>query len=235
MAITRVDPATPGGGTSNGSDFTISLGTLAAGDVVYVAAGCNGTRSITSGGRANGPYIDTEGYTQIAEAINPATSPGYYLRVFRKVMGSTPDTSVIVDIGGNASVAGVAMIYCLRGVDNTTPEDTTPTTNYGTSTNPDGPAITTVSPGAWVLSFVSSQVHDTASTYPVGWSDGYWTSFNDTFPARTGRVRVEQATPGSVDPGPWGDWASGNWAGVTVAVRPGGLAPAARPVVFVCT
>jgi hypothetical protein len=197
-------------GATNGADVTLTLPTLSQGDVVYVAAG-----------RANGgPTVNSSGWgSPVAEAQNGT----HILRVWRKIMGSTPDTSVEIEGGGSAATATRAIYVALSGVDQTSPEDVTPTTANGSSTNPNAPAIVSVTDGAVILAFASSRVADTSITAPSGMSNGLSGSTSDTDASTIGRATFSQTTAGSYDPASWTGWNSGTWGAATIAVRPAPL------------
>lgn len=205
MAITLVASSNLAQFAQNGANATITWPTLAQDDVAFVGVARRGT-----------PALTTTGYTEIASA----TSGSLTFKVFRKVQGASPDANVVATGDGDANHAMEAVGLVLRGVDTTTPEDATPTTGTGTSTDPDGPSITTATDGAWVLSFAASEVHDLAVTLPSGYSNQASGSATDTNPASAGVATKEVATAGAENPGAWTNWLSGTWAGITVAVRP---------------
>lgn len=95
------------------------------------------------------------GWTEIS-------SRSFNMRAFRKVQGSTPDTSITLTGSGCTGV----MIF--RGVDTTTPEDATPT-NSGTN-NP--AAITTVTDECMIaVLYFGEAVFVSYTAAPSGYAD----------------------------------------------------------------
>lgn len=205
MPISLVSGGNLSGAAANGNNVTITLPTLLENDVVYVVAG-----------RVGGPTMSTAGYTQIATV----TSSTHVVRVFRKVMGATPDTTAVVAGSGNTANAMAVSLFCLRGVDFNTPEDATATTASGSSTNPNPPSITTVTNNAWVLAAASSRVDDGSVTAPTNYLSLTNASVSDTDPASSAMSYRLIATAGAEDPAAYSGWLTGTWGAVTVAVRP---------------
>jgi hypothetical protein len=209
MPISLISGGALTGGINNGGSVTLTFpaGVLQD-DVVYVCSGIDGTATIA-----------TSGYTP----INNATSVNQQTRVWRKIMGATPDTSVTINGTGQPQDAHTVVALILRGVETTQPEDATPTTASGSSTNPNNPAITTVFNRAWVLTFASSEVNDTTITAPSGYTNQTNIAVSDTNPSTTAVATKEITPPGVEDPPSWTNWAAGDWAAITVAVRPAGF------------
>lgn len=203
MAISLVGNI--GGGAINGGNGSSSLpaGT-AQNDVCFVVIG---GVSYT---------IATAGYTQIATV----TSGTHVVRVYRKIQGATPDTTFAFTGSGNTADAVSYIGYVLRGVNTTTPEDATPTTASGNSTNPDCPSITTVTDNAWVLAMASNQANDASITGPTGYSNFQQVSYNDTNASSTGAATLLKTTAGAENPPSFTGWNTGTWGAITVAVRP---------------
>lgn len=216
MAISVVGGAAD---AANAAQVTLTLPTLAAGDVVYVFAG-HGNNAM--------PTMNSSGY---GSAIATLVGGSLQASCWRKVMGGTPDTTVVIDRTAAGSTALGASCICLRGVDQTTPEDATVTSNTGTST-PNGPSIVTVTNGAYVIS--ATLTNGSAASYPNAPS-GYTDKLSDAAPGGTASVGVAHAgkivaTAGSEDPGAWTSGPSARNICFTVAVRPstggGGIAGA---------
>lgn len=210
MPISIITGGSLTGTSVNGGDVLINFpGGVQTGDVVYACTGVDGTVALSS-----------NGYTE----LQTGTSTNYNAKVWRKVMGASPDSSILFTGTGSATDGMAAVVYILRGVDTTSPEDaTTPAATTGNSTNPDGPAITTVTRTAWVLSFASSDVNDTAVVEPTGYSGTLQATANDTRDSTTA-VAYKQIDPAGVEnPGAWTAWDTGTWVAITVAVRPAGF------------
>lgn len=205
MPISLVSGGNLSGSAISGNNVTITLPTLQQNDVVYVVAG-----------RVGGPTMSTAGYTQ----IGTVTSTTHVVRVFRKVMGATPDTTAVVAGSGNTLHAMAVSLFCLRGVDFNTPEDATPTTASGSSTNPNPPSITTVTNNAWVLAAASSAVLDTSVTAPTNYINLTNAGATDDNPSSSAMSSRLIATAGAEDPATYTSWSTGTWGAITVAVRP---------------
>jgi hypothetical protein len=209
MAISLITGGALSGAVNNGGSVTLTFpaGVLQE-DVVYVCSGIDGTASPS-----------TSGYTP----INNVTSGTQQTRVWRKIMGATPDTNVIINGTGQPQDAHTVVALILRGVEQSQPEDTVSTTASGSSTNPDNPAITTTFNQVWVLAFASSAVNDATITAPSGYINQTNIAQSDTNPSTTAVATKEIATPATENPASWTNWATGTWGCITVAVRPGGF------------
>lgn len=195
-------------GSGGGSDITLSLPTgMQNGDVVYV---CFATSS--SGGTSS------SGWTQVGSDIDSGSD--VRTQVFRKVMGASPDSSIVLDGSGIGSDSGVGLAYALRGVDPVTPEDTSPTTATGDSTNPNSPSVTTVTNNAWVISFAGSRANDSAFTAPSGYSNQVDRLATDSNNISAGAATKEISTAAAENPAEWTNWSTGRWAAWSIAVRP---------------
>lgn len=216
MAISVVGAASVVFGATNGGDVTLNFpGTPQQGDVVYVWGG-----HFTRAGSPLGPNAGT-GYTNLITD----TSTNMSFSLDRKVLGAVPDTSVLCKGTGNAADACVYGAFVLRGVDNTTPEDATPTTAKATTTNPDAPSITTVTDNAWVLALAASIVNDSSITPPASpYTLTSTNNQNDTNAATIACAVKTVAAHGAENPPSWTGWSSGAWFAVSVAVRPASTA-----------
>jgi hypothetical protein len=99
----------------------------------------------------------TAGYTEIVDITSPAETFESDLGVFWKLMGASPDLNAVCDGLGGADAAVAAACLVFRGVDTTTPIDTTPGT---ASNNNDGspaiPGVDIVTPGAWTIAVAAT-------------------------------------------------------------------------------
>jgi hypothetical protein len=195
----------------NGGDTTLTLPTgMAADDVVYVFAAW-------SSASLGGGTTSSSGWTQVGSTVDSGT---LRTTLWRKTMGVTPDTSFVAVGTTVASDVCSAVGYALRGVDLTTPEDAAPTTVGGSSTNPNPPSITTVTAGAYGLTFAASEVVDGSVVAPSGWGSQVDISSNDDQNLTIGGASLLHGAPGAVDPASWTTWSSGVWVAWNVAVRP---------------
>jgi hypothetical protein len=199
------------------STLTVTFpGGVAEGDVVYGSFGFGTT--------ANVNIPTPSGYTELADLYSDGTSNDANLQVVRKVMGVTPDSSIVFDNGlgaGNNGQAGIVQIF--SGADST-PEDVTTTTATGTNTAVDSPSITTVTDGAWVLSGGSTTVADASVTAPTGYSNQVANNGNGSAQDITVMGASKTVSPaGAENPASWTGitaQASGSWCAASVAIQP---------------
>lgn len=206
-------------GVLNGGNPTLTMpGGIAQNDVVYIAYGEGATADLNLS-------VSTAGYTELAD-LRADDSSDCNLGVYRKVQGSTPDSSVVCTGSGNAANGTQGIAFVLRGVDTTTPEDATIQTATGINTEvADPPSITTVTNGAWVLAIAgaSDATAGDISAAPTNYSDLVWGRANDNNDMVIGVARREIAVAGAENPGSFsGHEATGtaSWCAATVAVRP---------------
>lgn len=189
------------------------------GDVVYVAYAIGGNLNIDVA-------MVTSGYTEVTDLYANGTSYDANLAVFRKVMGSTPDTSVQVGPTTSAQFAGAVVVEVWSGIDPTNPEDVTPTTATGTGTGRPSPppAITPSTTGAMVSVFGAGAAQSGANFVQSG-------SELSNFVSATGADTVDVTigaghfvwTSGTYSPVNWiagSAIASNSWAAVSIAHRP---------------
>lgn len=223
MAISLRGSASNASASAN-SNLTVTLpGGTAQNDVVYAAYGVN-DQSNTDRNCAT----VTAGYTELADLFSNDTNDSN-LGVYRKVQGSTPDSTVVFSGVGLATWGIWGAVEVLTGVDTTTPEDATTTTATGINgAVPDPPSITTVTAGAWVIAIgaCTHQSPTSGCTAPTN-----YTNLEDDW-SNSGWGRIMMATrnitaAGAEDPGVFtlgGGVASGandSWCAASVAVRPG--------------
>jgi len=209
MPISLYSGGNLAGSSSNGNGITLTFPSgLSSGAVVYL---CVGARS--------GYSVATSGYSSIATR----TSGSHVVNVYRKILTGSLDTNVVITGSGSQQDAMAAAAFILRGVDNVTPEDVTPTSASASSTNPNNPAITTVTDSAWILAFASSQVFDSSVTPPTNYNDSTGATASDNNSASTYGAWYEKLNAGAENPAAWTNWSTGSWGAITVAVRSGGF------------
>jgi hypothetical protein len=185
--------------------------TIAAGDVVVVFGGHH-----HRDGSSVGP--STSGYTP---AFTPHTAATPDFGAWYKVMGASPDADVVLFGSGQATDAAAYGGWVLRNVDTTSVLDATPTTSGpGATANPDCPAITTVTDGAWVLAVAGDRFADASTGTPSNY-ENLAAAFGTDGVSFTvaGATRVK-TTAGAEDPSAFPSWASGGWYAATLAIRP---------------
>lgn len=194
----------------SGNDTTVTLpvGT-ATDDGVYVGGGNTGASSPFAG-------VVTSGYTSLAQLDNAGGS----FNISRKIMGATPDSTVVCE-GGPGTSGSAYTVTVVQELDTTTPEDATATTATGI----DCPSITTVTDGALVIAAAQRSAHDDSITYPTGYSNGAQSS-NLTGGCSAACASIIKATAGAENPPAFTTWDGAGGRCGTAAVRPaGGAAP----------
>lgn len=201
---------TPQSGTANNANVTLTFDVAPVqGDVVFVAGGhdSNGGSSVT-------PV--TSGYTQV---INDTASQPYF-GVWYKVMGASPDTTVVMPASGAANDAGAYCAIVLRNVHSSVLGATTTTAGPTASTNPDPASITTTAANSMVLVFGLSTSNDAApgtmTNYTVAGSAGLNLSGVDASVSMGRRVI---AAAGAENPPAWSAWTTGTWKTATLEVK----------------
>lgn len=216
MAITKVAEAANSGNVAGNTGVVVTHGfTLVNGDVLYAFVGA-GTATI--GGSENITAFACSGWTQL-DFEQQAGGNDRASAVLRKVItdaGSEGSTYTFTRTGDTVTRNQKVVIYQLRGVDTTTPEDATTTKADVTNDfTPDNVDITTVTAGAWVLAFHYASFGDTEAI--TGITPGAPTDYtlssnaapfdaNGTTTPRGGMVAVahrEIASPGAQSIGSW--------------------------------
>lgn len=212
------------GSTATNTDVSLTslTGGLAsspsAGDlvIVYYGVSSGGSRSIG---------VTTSGYTEVAE-LTVADTYDANLSVSYKVMGTTPDTLVVVSATGAGGDAGAVAVQVWRNVDPYLPMDVTRTTaTAGNSVLCNPPAITPITPGAVIIAG-GAGAH-TAGVQTFGGA-GLSNFISIGGPNTTNDVTVGMGsfawTSGAYDPAAFTfsstSAASNSWAAVTLALRP---------------
>lgn len=222
MALSIV--GTPPEGSGDNANITLTLpGGIAEGDVVIVAY-ANGDNSSVN----NNMAMSTGGYTELADIFADTATRDTNMGVFRKVMGSTPDSTAVTTGFGGSGAANVAVAHVWRGADTTTPEDQTTATNTRAgdgSTGASGPAIVTQTADAVVLTIgaASGGTVFTATT-PTNYGNLQTINLNAASAGCTIAIASRSiSSPGSEDPAVFGSFAPASTEGVcevSVAIRP---------------
>ncbi len=165
------------GSTENSStpntDTTVDLTAitgLRAGDLLFVSAGIGDNDGVDLN-----MTVNTAGYTKVVDLLSDDTQDTN-LGVWWKIMGASPDSSVVVEgsLGGtDSSLAVVVMAF--RGMGSTTPMDVASTTATGIDIfSPNPPSINHNNPsGVWtVIAGASGHTLAGAGTYtfPTGYT-----------------------------------------------------------------
>ena len=199
------------GRSNNGDDVTLTFDTITPPleDDVVVVFGGHGTDVTT----LSAPGA---GYTQIG--IHTGSAPIF--GAWYKVMGATPDLSVVCSGGGDGQDGVTYGCYVLSGVDASVLDQTTTTAGPTTSTNPNAPSITTQTDGAWVIPMAGGDVRDTSPGTVSGYSNQLNDDGNDTNDLTIAAATLENTTFGAEDPAAWDSFSSSTWYAITAAFRP---------------
>lgn len=201
------------GSAANGGDVTLTFdGSPAEGDLVVVIGG-----NADNGAGALGP--STSGYTEESSVDDDTNSLSY--GVWWKVMGASPDTTVVCQGTGAVDEATAYMSYVFRGVDPNNPFDA-PTTYVGaTSTaNPDPPTNWPKTDQAIAIAWMAKASSASIDTYPSGYSSTGSASGVDTnrFTVAAG---IKVITPKAAEnPGSFGLSLANISAAATSLLRP---------------
>jgi hypothetical protein len=232
MAIDYVGGQTAGRTNASSAvsvNFALTGGlasTPAAGDLVIVTA--------VTGSAAGNPAMAVTtptGYTALGQLNQSAVTADTSMNVSYKIMGGTPDTAVTIPGTGNNAFGEAYTIQVFRGVDATTPMDTTAISAGGTGTGRPNPgSITPVTAGAWVV-ICGGGAAGTGANYtaPANFTTDFLTTFGtDTTDAMVGSGYWSGWTSGAVDPAVYTGGTTGandSWTAYTLALRPIVLTP----------
>ena len=209
MAWTKVAETTFVRAKSAGGTVTLP-GTPLEDDIVIVGIGHDVFR----------PPITTSGYTNLynrGSATNLGVDLGY------KVMGGTPDSTVVFTNPDDTGRATAGVIQIWRGVDLSTPiDDPTATSATGTTGTPNPPSYTTITAGALRMAFGVLDDDDVAAS--VSAPSGYTNLLaEETGTAPSGATVMlaskEAGAPGAEDPAAFAGGYDA-WSAVHFALRP---------------
>lgn len=211
-----------------GTTYNVDFDTipLQAGDLVIVVTGWSHNAD-------GNPGVNTAGYTEVAD-LYANDGRDANLAVAWKIMGATPDTLVNVNANNSTSYSNVTLVHAWRGVDQTTPMESTPTTATGISgASLDGPAISGTNIYSVVLSCVLGTIGNGSGappqlSEPVGYSNLEANGARGSaYYGVQAAIAAQKMMSGSFteNPGAWGSWwglsdPSDSWCAVTLALRP---------------
>jgi hypothetical protein len=230
MAITYVGGAT--GQAGNGAAITVDLTALtggsnsapSAGDIVLVvhaAARAYDTPAALT--------LSTSGYSAIASGLYAEDSGAATLFTFYKVMGSTPDTSLVTNGTGVTTNSMTCCVHVWRGFNSSNIFDVTTTTATGANTNrPTPPAITPTTSGSVIVCLATSGGGGDQTLTNTDLSNFRNISRSDTYNGRSG-IGSYAWSSGTFTPAKWSTSVSevntAAWCAVTLALRPAPVAP----------
>lgn len=224
MAATLVGTAAVSSGS--GTELTIDLTALTGGLGSTALAGDTVVLSfhfLTVGESGRTLEPTTSGYTKLANLFaNDTYETNLY--VGHKIMGGTPDTTVVVPspVNGRPNIASVEV---WRGVDSSTPIDVTTTTDTGVNGGiATPPAITPVTTDALIIIIGANST--TASEPITAISSGYSNELIENAPSTTyaslgtgSKAWISGTeTPGVYTGG--GTVTTSSWAAVSLVLRP---------------
>lgn len=234
MAITFVGSMAPVG-ANNGGNVTLTFtgasglltttgaeATLQQNDLVVVVGANSSTSDFAMA-------TSSSGWTNQAETYANGSTYDTNIAVWTKVMGATPDTSMVITGPGGASNATIGTAFALRGVDTSTPMDVSAILATGTATTrPDAGSITPTTAGAWVaVCGAGSAAAGAAYTNPgdLSTTTNHFRSLNhaETNDCAIGFGLKTDWSSGAFNPSQWTGGVSNaadSWAAVTLAIRP---------------
>ncbi len=224
MALTFVGSKT---GAGTGATYSVDLtgltggvGTAAkAGDLVICLVGSGSSADLAIGVSSPGDY------TELVELVGSDSRVSNF-SVNWKLMGPTPDTSVTVVGENNSANGGAAVVFVLRGADRITPIDVATTSITGTNgALPDPPAITPITPGAWIVvcGVGTGDSTPVAQTVPSGYGNAVSVLGTGSTRSAVTSIASKAWTSGAENPAAWtgGETTvSDAWCAATIAIRP---------------
>lgn len=167
----------------------------------------------------SGTVPSISGYTSLFTSSSGVSATPKCVAAY-KIMGATPDTSVVGTGTGDAADSINIVVFGFRGEDPATQPDATATSATGSASAPNNPAITTVTANAGVVAFAASAVSDASVTAPSGYGGLANVNGTDTRNMSTAGAWNSIASPGAEDPAAWTLWSNGQWIAITCAIRP---------------
>ncbi len=185
--------------------------------------------TVSTGTQARQPALNITtptGYTALTAQQTTASTYDTNVQTCYKKMGSTPDTSVTIPATGNTADGQAYIIQVFRGVDTTTPMDTTATYNTGTGVDnlPDPASILPVTAGAWIVCCGGGAASNGNTAYTAAYlTNLLFYNGVDTNDGQAGCGYYTGWTSGSYDPAKFGGGsvnAANSWGATTIALRP---------------
>lgn len=207
MAITFVGGATAA--SSVGAALTLTLPSMQEGDcvIVIIASPTKPTFTVTSSSGA--------AYQSLVATSSASAIPGSF---FRK-MSSTPDTQALCSSAVSSLLPNTAVAMVFRSVDQSTSIDTSATSTQAGSSQPNSPAVTTVTPNCAIITGIGITNSAASITAPSGYSDQTSITVSAVVGGGVNGAWTIAPSAGSFDPNPWTAPASLTWGSVTIALR----------------
>ncbi|MGH7510888.1 MAG: hypothetical protein ACREMZ_15655 [Gemmatimonadales bacterium] len=209
-------------GVTNGGNvvltFDVGADAPQEGDVVIFYGGRG--NNTNSDPNAWGPV--TSGYEAV-ETLQPAVPntlcPKWGL--WKKVMGATPDLTVEGAGGGGTNQGAAYSCYVLdKSLIDAAIFDAVAVNTGEVTQVPDGPAITTQTAGAWVITHAAvNNIDDTRGTV-ANYTIIPGAIGNDNQDCNIEAAWREIAEPGTEDPPAWSTWDSAVGGAITIAIKP---------------
>lgn len=178
--------------------------------------------------------MTTADYTRVGAELYGGDNASANAQLFRKFMGSTPDTTVQVGATGNNAWAGCYTVEVWSGVDPADPDDVAPTTASGINgAVPNPSAITPLTPGTVIAVYAAGAATTGAVFTQSGSELSNFLSTNqtDTVDSFIGAGNFAW-TSGTFDPVAWTGGVVGtapSWVSITVALKPISYSMTAAP------
>lgn len=147
------------------------------------------------------------GYTSVYTTSSVAQGPNLWVGF--KIVGATPDSSLVSLGSENIQDVTLGIAYVLRGVSSTVsdfPIQVAPWSVLGTGGDPNPPSVITATNQAWVVATGLSASNNTAVASCFGYTNLLRPTQNDTRPACMKSNTREIAVAGTEDPGLMEGW-----------------------------
>jgi hypothetical protein len=143
------------------------------------------------------------GWTKLSDLYAVSTSNTNF-GIFYKIMGTTPDTSIVLNQNNTTAESSSIAVYVFRGVDTTTPFDVASTTVSQTSSGiPNPPAITPTTTNSIIVVAAGTSHTGGTDTFTAGYLTNFLTvGANSTIDSTVGIGWVAW-TSGAYDPAAW--------------------------------
>lgn len=240
MAISFVGSLPPVG-ANNGGNVTLTFSNLVDSTGASAALQEN---DLVIVGQAESSSSDnvlatsSSGWTKQADIFSNGSNYDTDLAVYTKIMGATPDTSIVLTGPGGSVNGHIGVAVALRGVDTSTPLDISVATVTGTGTScPDPGSVTPLTSGAWIVVVGAGAAATGAAFTNPGDLSSTTNHFRSANHVENNDIAIgfglkTDWTSGAFDGSAWtgGNVAAGNsWAAVVLVIKPAATVPSVTP------
>lgn len=240
MAISFVGSLPPVG-ANNGGNVTLTFSNLVDSTGASAALQEN---DLVIVGQAESSSSDnvlatsSSGWTKQADIFSNGSNYDTDLAVYTKIMGATPDTSIVLTGPGGSVNGHIGVAVALRGVDTSTPLDISVATVTGTGTScPDPGSVTPLTSGAWIVVVGAGAAATGAAFTNPGDLSSTTNHFRSANHVENNDIAIgfglkTDWTSGAFDGSAWtgGNVAAGNsWAAVVLVIKPAVTVPSVTP------